>query len=304
MRNVVRQRLFWLAAVIFICITGLALAHSFGYRITEDGIVVRTGGLFIASSPALDTEIYVNNERIKKTSLISRSTFLQSLTPGEYTIRVERERYHTWTKTIAVAPELVTEIHALLVPDPAKTEILANGDFQTIAPWSTETLKITSHSGRHRYFDTVNSVFAPTQITPASSTPEILPELLTEHLATIDADRIRVHQDHERFIWQLGKSVFVEWLPDATLPLYAKGGDRVYQIYRDNRPIRDIWFYPRREAAIVVTRNDVLVVELDPRGGNNSTPLYKGKHPVVAIPDPNRRELFILDEGTLFKVDL
>lgn len=301
MQQLPRKRLFFLSGILFFLIAGLSLVYSFGYRLGESGIV-RTGGLFISSAPSLDVDVFVNDEHIKKTSLLSRSTFLQSLRPGEYTVRIERENFRTWEKTVRVESELVSEIRALLVNDSPRATVLSDGDFVSIAKWNEETLLIKSRDGKARYFDVGDNVFISQITVEASSTPITLPEDRADYIDSINADGLAIDASGERILWRDGQSVWVEWLSDESLPFYTT--EPISRIFKDERPIKDVQFYPRREAALVTTRNNVLVVELDGRGGHIVTPLYQGKAPQIVVPSPLKRSVYILDGGTLFEVEL
>jgi len=263
---------------------------------------VRTGGLFIAASPSVDIDVFVNDKHIKKTSLLSRSVFLQSLRPGEYTVRIEREDFRTWEKTISVKQELVSEVRALLLSDSPRATVLANGDFLSLDSWNNTTFIVESEFGKKRYFDTENNVFISPTGLRASTTPQILSEEVRDYITELDSKNVVIDQTKNRILWWDGRSVWIEWLPNAQLPFYVEDG--VSRIYKDLRAIRDVQFYPRREAAIVTTRNDILVVEFDGRGGHIATPLYKGKSPKIIVPNPLNRTAYILDGGTLFEVKL
>lgn len=301
MQQITRKRLLFLSGILFLLIAGLSLIYSFGYRLGDTGIV-RTGGLFVASSPSLDVNIFVNDKHIKKTSLISRSAFLQSLRPGEYSVRIERENFRTWEKPINVESELVTEVRALLISDSPRAKVLADGDFVSIKKWNDETLLVQSITGKNRYFDVENNVFVSQSSVSASSTPTRLPKETTEYISAINSDDLVVDALKNRILWRDGRSAWVEWLSNDQLPFYTT--EPILRIFKDARPLKDIQFYPRREAALITTRNNILVVEFDGRGGHIATPLYQGKSPQLVIPNPVKRSAYILDDGTLFEVEL
>ncbi len=106
-------------------LTVLSLLYAKGYRLNinnqssfKEGetatkgpkIVVKKTGILAVRSIPEGAKIYLNNE-LKE---ITNAT-INSLEPGEYTLRVEKEGFEVWQKKITVYEELVTDITAVLV---------------------------------------------------------------------------------------------------------------------------------------------------------------------------------------------
>jgi len=280
-----RRFLFWLCIVFFALAAIPLILYASGWRfVWKEKILVRTGGLFIASFPSTETKIFVDDTLRKETSLISRSLFLGQLSPGIHQVRVAREGYHEWSKTIFVEPELVAELRAILVPQvPQAYQVLRDTSLTSVFYASKEETIVFQDTSKQWYrLDRESQTLAPMR--PLN----ILPEKSEE-----DTRRGR------RLSWDTHE-VWVYW-NDQYLPHYQTF--EAQQILQTPYDIRSVAFYPRREAVLVALSNAVMVVELDGRGRRNITPLYKGKEPSFAV-DASARVMYILDDGTLIRIPL
>lgn len=290
-----RRLLFWVCVIFFVVAALPLIFYAFGWRfIWEEGILARTGGLFVASFPSTETKIFVDGTLRKETSLLSRSLFLGQLSPGFHQVRVARDGYHEWNKTILVKPELVIELKAILVPQvPQAYQILRNQALNAIlyAP-EENTLFLQDATERWFRLDRENEmlIFARP---PHKKEPPLL--LVSRSYKDFEEDARR-----GRLVWWGAHEIWVYW-DSSHLPHYQSF--ETEQIMQTPYDIRSAAFYPRREAILVAVSNTVLVVEFDGRGGRIITPLYKGKEPSFAI-DPSDRIIYILDDGTLIRIPL
>lgn len=291
-----RRLLFWVC-VIFFVVTALPLIfYAFGWRfVWEEGILARTGGLFAASFPSTETKIFVDGTLRKETSLLSRSLFLGRLSPGFHQVRVARDGYYEWNKTILVKPEFVVELKAILVPEvPQAYQVLRNQALDTIFYAPKENAVFLKDTAKRWFrFDSENETLIP--LLPPHSKKE--PPLL---LASRPYEDFEEDTRRGRLLWWGAHEAWVYW-DSSHLPHYQSF--EIEQIMQTPYDIRSAAFYPRREAILVAASNAVMVVELDGRGGRAITPLYKGKEPSFAV-DPFQRVVSILDDGTLIRIPL
>lgn len=114
-----RRKIFYLFGFIFLVAAPLLIAYSLGYTLDiTNRTIEKTGGIFIKSyTPRVS--ILLNGALVRDTSLLSGSALLTNLTPDRYELKIEKEGYHSWVRTVTVKPEFVTEFKSiLLVPDP------------------------------------------------------------------------------------------------------------------------------------------------------------------------------------------
>ncbi len=96
-------------AVLFFVGAPLAIFYAQGYRFNfDERKLVKTGGFFIKASPA-QCMVYIDDEFTKNTDFIFGESFIKNLLPKEYKIRVEKNGYVSWEKTLRVEKEMVTK---------------------------------------------------------------------------------------------------------------------------------------------------------------------------------------------------
>ncbi|RJQ37415.1 hypothetical protein C4552_00940 [Candidatus Parcubacteria bacterium] len=117
----IRRKLFYAMATLFALVTPLTLLYSQGYILDfQQGGIVATGGIFVKASPPGVRVIVTPEEQTRETSLISRGALFAGLIPRRYTVRVEKDKYQTWQKSVRVNSEEVLEFRDVLLP-PAAT---------------------------------------------------------------------------------------------------------------------------------------------------------------------------------------
>ena len=105
----------------------------------------------------------MNGLEVGRSGFLDRSFYRGDLTPGAFTIRVEREGYRSWNRVLMVEEQLVTDARALLVPleTPALRLVAATS---TATQNASTTIRIVPRATLTAYA----TVFAAT--TTASST--------------------------------------------------------------------------------------------------------------------------------------
>ncbi len=97
--------------------TYLMIRYAQGYRPTMTGTIKGTGLLSAGSFPSA-AEVYVNGR------LTTATDNTLNLDPGDYQIEIKKDGYHTWSKTLKITEELVTETNAQLFPTSPSLEPL------------------------------------------------------------------------------------------------------------------------------------------------------------------------------------
>lgn len=111
-----------LSAIFIVVGTTLAIQYAKGnYRLTKNGYVAEAGLLSANSFPP-GAEIYVNNK------LVSATDDTLYLEPGKYEVKIVKEGYSPWTKSLTISKELVTQTNAVLFPQfPSLTPLTFTG---------------------------------------------------------------------------------------------------------------------------------------------------------------------------------
>lgn len=119
-----RRILFFIALLFFIVATPILVEYSRGLRLDfKTWKFVETGGFFFKIYSPAEVQIDIDEKPIKTTSSFSffNDAFLQNLTPGFYNIKISKDGYQDWQKTLKIESQLVTEAHNIvLVPKDLK----------------------------------------------------------------------------------------------------------------------------------------------------------------------------------------
>ncbi|MBI1971281.1 MAG: PEGA domain-containing protein [Candidatus Wildermuthbacteria bacterium] len=114
-----RQRgvLFTTLTILFLLLAPTIILYSQGYRFDwETKKLFQTGGLYIKATPSR-ADISVDGILTGKTDALFGSALLGDLLPKTYRIRIEKEGYTSWEKTLEIKETLVTEAeHIILFP--------------------------------------------------------------------------------------------------------------------------------------------------------------------------------------------
>ncbi len=108
----------FLVVCALVLITGLIVLYGRGYRFNLDrGKPEVTGtGLLVATSTPDGAQVFVNGH------LTTATDNTINLFPGEYTVKIFKEGYFPWEKTLRVQKEVVAKAEALLLPVAPKLE--------------------------------------------------------------------------------------------------------------------------------------------------------------------------------------
>jgi hypothetical protein len=155
-----------------------------------------SGTLQVDSRPG-GASIYLDDDYQGTTPSSGRAVYIRSLDPGSYTLRFEMPDYQTYTDTVVVRKNIITDIHAMLVPDtpgpqpdttgqltidsePAGADVLLDNQYKGITPVYLSDISGGTHTlllrlnGYQEYSTTANVVSGTMVNVPA--TLNTLPE--------------------------------------------------------------------------------------------------------------------------------
>jgi hypothetical protein len=139
-------------ALIFLISAPILIFYTSGYRFNPNKVTIERNGTLIVDSVPRGATVFLNDQDIRDATAAT----LQNLAPGPYKIRVTRNAYLPWEKTLDVRAEQVTfanSIHlwfsapATLMRQGLYSRITASADGDTIAALdasSTEMLFLTT----------------------------------------------------------------------------------------------------------------------------------------------------------------
>ena len=104
------KRILFVSTLLgFLIFAPTLVFYSQGYRFDfSNKKIVQTGGLFFNVNPN-GSKISIDQKISRKTSFIFGSSFISGLMPKKYEIKIEKQDYHSWQKTLEVEEQKVTE---------------------------------------------------------------------------------------------------------------------------------------------------------------------------------------------------
>lgn len=113
-----RTILFILLAIVFLVVGPYIIMYSQGYRFDVAKMkFLETGGIYVKTYPG-DANVSVDNKYQNRTSGFSRDVLIQNLLPENHTVKIEKDAYHSWGKTLTVEQKKVSEAkYVILFPN-------------------------------------------------------------------------------------------------------------------------------------------------------------------------------------------
>jgi len=104
--------------LVFAVIAPSIIMYSQGYRFDIKKMkFLETGGIYIKTTPS-DAIVTIDNDYKNRTSGFSKDVLIQNLLPENHNIKIEKENYYSWEKTLEVKEKKVTEAkYIILFPD-------------------------------------------------------------------------------------------------------------------------------------------------------------------------------------------
>jgi len=137
-----RTILFLALGAIFFLLAPAMILYSQGYRFNwEEKQFSKVGAFYLSIIPTR-AEVLVNQKSIGKTARVLGTTLTKDFSPGMYSVRVQKEGYHSWEKRLEIFPKQVTEVKhiTLLSADPAFSVLQDNVRTIWVGPNKTEAL--------------------------------------------------------------------------------------------------------------------------------------------------------------------
>lgn len=122
-----RTILFSFLLILFVFIAPLLVFYSQGYRFDFDSKkITQTGGFYFKVLPK-GGEVYLDGKLKKKSDFLFNTAFIDNLLPKKYEVRIEKEGYYSWQKSLEIKEKIVTEAkNIVLIPKNPDFKILTN----------------------------------------------------------------------------------------------------------------------------------------------------------------------------------
>ncbi|MDP2647701.1 MAG: hypothetical protein Q8P35_00435 [Candidatus Yanofskybacteria bacterium] len=274
-----RRVLFLLAILLFIAASFIAVAYAQGYKYSfEDKEFVHTGAISLKTNT--DAKIFFDDELHGSTSFIGSSYGIDRLLPGDYKLRLYREGFSPWEKSVAVQEGMRVDFPRILILATSEEEtiktiadieqrfnrpnglVLANAATIAPTPVPTATPQITGSPSPGASPSAVELPRFYIERNILYQTVDGKPEKIAENVSGFT-----VSDGNRKIAWWNSHIVWVMWLEDNGYQPHHKQGD-VELLTRFAAPIeRATWF--DEQDHIVVDSNGYKIIEIDKRGGLN-----------------------------------
>ena len=280
--------------------------------------MVATGGIYLRSYPT-KAQVYINDKPEGKTN-----RFIRRLIPKSYDLKVVKEDYHPWQKTLLVEPKMVSKANTiLLVPFNPKIFLVASDSEEYLSfktPDKKDNLYYISNNNLYTsktskilvknvinyaiykdgiiYLDNLTGKIFELDLTSLKSAP-----FFEQVFPSFNQGKWILSSDNKKLLCQKDKSVEILWLDNvANNSLIRKKGD--IEKIDFGQPINEVIWYPRTdEHLIIATDNSILITELDSRPPRNTTNFISTEKPQIKY-DSKPQTLYFLSQGKLYQTEL
>lgn len=240
----IRRIVFYTLLIAFLIIAPMLIARTAGYRWSgTQRRFLNTGALSLASTPE-NAEIVLNESvQDDRTPIL-----LRSLLPGAYEIVVKKEGYYPWKKTLSIASDRTA--------------------FATSIPLFKNTTP-------QEYKNTPLVQTPPA--TPSAPPQSLAPFFLFQNKKSNTV--IIINNDSQKRIAEIAGS-FAVWREKPTPMLFVYSSHEVWQfdpeggratlVTRLIEEIQQVITLPRKDAIILVFKDQIRALELDTRDRQNS----------------------------------
>ncbi|MCC6639004.1 hypothetical protein IT409_00415 [Candidatus Falkowbacteria bacterium] len=145
--NIVYRRIIITVFSIFFLITApLVVLYTAGYRLNLQNFkLIPTGNLYLEGDDVTNASVIINDEVYD--DVMNKKLYVKNLLPGNYTVTLTKDEYHTWTKKVEVREKLTTFIQDItLFAKATPTQLIATGDPQTLITTTSDFAVIARKS--------------------------------------------------------------------------------------------------------------------------------------------------------------
>jgi len=113
----VRTLLFIFLVIVFLFVGPGIIFYSQGYRFDFSQMkYLETGGIYVKTNPG-EATVSIDGNYTNRISGFSRDLLVQNLLPKSHTVKIEKEGYYSWEKTLEVKEKIVSEAkYVILFP--------------------------------------------------------------------------------------------------------------------------------------------------------------------------------------------
>ncbi len=260
MKKRTRRILFWLAICAFAFASWIVIKYAQGYVFDwRTNAFVRTGAIAVTVNTG--ASLFVDDVKTGDTSYLGNRAGRDRLAPGSYEIKLVRDGYASWRKTVEVREGMLTDFPTvLLLPsDEASQPELKNEASSSLS--ESRTLKNAPPKMVHPEVSVGDFALSGTQLWDMRTASG---SVIAENVLGFS-----VAENTSRLLWWTRNELWVLWVRNTDYQPFRSEGER-QAITRFSVPIiRAAWFRDDDHIVVDLGRQDYRVIETDARGGLN-----------------------------------
>ena len=252
--------LFWFAVVLFGFASWVVIRYAQGYVFDwNTNTFVRTGAVAVTVNTS--ASLFVNDTKTGDTSFLANRAGRDRLTPGTYNVRLERDGFSSWRKTVDVREGTLTDFPTVLL---LPTDDISRSSLQTEVSTSlgaARTLKNAPPKMARPEVRVGDFVLRGTQLW----------DMRTASASAIAENVVgfSVAGNGSRLLWWTRNELWVLWLRNTDYQPFHSEGDRQAVTRFSVQILRAAWFRDVDHVVAEIGRQDYRVIEIDIRGGLN-----------------------------------
>lgn len=255
-----RRILLYIAVIVFAAASYALLLYAQGYSYDFERFeFVLTGALTIDSNE--QAEVFIDGEVAGTTTVLAHEFNKGRLLPDTYTVRLKREGYSEWSKSVIIEEGLVTDFpHVILLPLDEEH-----------ASASRAAIELAFERSFPRPTPVPDPLASPTPTPEASREVFVLENgrlSMDGRLLATGIYGYAESPDGDKLLWWTRNEVSVMWMRDTDYQPFRKFGE-TETVTRLSRAIVRAGFWPDSHHVAVRSDDEYRVFELDDRGGTN-----------------------------------
>jgi len=293
-----RRCIFYIFLFLFVVLASTIILYAQGYSFDwQKKSPVITGAFYFKSYPK-EADIYVNNKYEGKTT-----KFIRRIPPGEYDIKISKQNYSDWQKTLTVKSKLVTEAQNIVLVKETVTPnlITDNIKYLTFSPDKKKVIYLTDSQPTLRLIDLTDNT--DIQIYPASASTE------TGYAASLpglnNLSDILWSSNGERFILSFANNRY--YILNLKNPIEIIDINNLIKILSNYKlySIENLSFHPQNSDRIYFYfKNNLYFIEINNSSPNNSLISSSIVYNVITYAIYNDKILYIGTNGEFYKTSL
>ena len=235
-----RKLIFYFSVLIFLLMGTLILSFAFGFRYDfQNNRLIKTGSIVIKTN--VSAKIYIDEKLEGETSFFSDTFSKKNLLPGKYGLKIQKDGYQTWQKSVVVEEGLISYFGNVFLPlNEPKEEALTSRE---VLDKHLESLKLI----------------------PKDPTVFNLPKK-----GVVD---FSVSSDESAVVWATSHEVWVLWNRNTDYQPIRKAGEKEL-ITRLSENIKNVYWHRSGGYVFLRLGAKFIMLETDVRGGVNTHTLY------------------------------